>query len=239
MKLAALCAVSRSTAPEMLWSWVDYQSTLIPVLFVDGANVRAPARLSETLWPFMHVTEGSGEVSQPKFERQYIETLQLCIHNWGVSLVPHKALNASLGREWIHNKIHNTYALLEWILCYKCSIEFGEKIIFYLYAAILPLSPFWNRNVAVTYRPISLTSWTCRLHRRMVNRHLIRELEPKNRSSQPSTLIMLSEQNIQSEAVTRYHSLTVFLTLKRRMIQSGSTELYICCRYLLWRSSDW
>lgn len=110
IKLIAICSVSRSTAPEMLWSWLDFQSTHIPVLFEDATNVRAPTRLSDTLWPFLHVTEGSGEVSQHKFEQQCIEILQLYIQYWGYggfSLVPHKAPNTSPGREGIHNNIHN------------------------------------------------------------------------------------------------------------------------------------
>jgi hypothetical protein len=40
IKMAAICSVSRSTAPEMLWDWLD--NTSPPVVFVDGANVRAP-----------------------------------------------------------------------------------------------------------------------------------------------------------------------------------------------------
>jgi hypothetical protein len=116
-------------------------------------------------------------------------------------------------------------------------------------SAVIPILKHGrDRNVTMTYRPISLTSWTCRLHRRMVSRHLMRKLVPKNRGPQPpgrvsSALngvdrVVLWEQHIQSEDATKHRSVTVFLTLKRRMIQCGSTELYVCCRYLLWGSSN-
>jgi hypothetical protein len=89
-----------------------------------------------------------------------------------------------------------------------------------------------DRNVAMTYRPISLTSWTCRLHRRMVNRHLIRKLEPENWSSPPpirasSTLIGVDHLGAAHSQWGCYKASLTDCIVNFEKTQFGSTQLYI------------